>query len=905
MRLTLVLLLGAFALRLFNLTFQPLWFDEGWSVWFATSDLPTMAARTAADIHPPFYYAALHVWIELAGVNEFSLRLFSVFVGVLLVAATYRLARDVCNRTTGWLAALLAAAAPLFVFYAQEIRMYGLVTLLGIASSWLFWKGVHGHKRRYWVAYVVITSAAIYTQYYGAFIPLFHLLFWIWILLTDKPSRITHHASRIIVPLISFFLLFLLYLPWLLYVASQLTNYVANKINEEQYASLSPLDYFARHLIAFAVGHLPNDLAWFGWITSVFVGLLIVGLAPRVSRTTSPASQWFLLLYLLTPLLAGYLIQLRFPFAPPRMERLLLLAAPPFLILVANGLAIMDCRLKNLNSKIKNQKFYTVLAVLLITSVASLASFYTVPRYPEQAYRPLAQRINALALPSDVVFLVHPWQVGFLQAYLDVPVRLQMVASPAWGDADQAQIDAALKEGRRVWLPAYQTLGRILETEMEKYLSQNALPVEAKWYETTRLSFYAPAPKLTSISSFTILNSHGSVFSEGHAYDAGWDIIPLRVLLFTPATQGTPPAMSIRLKDGAGRVWAATDRRFELQDDGSSYSSPLFADALGFLIPAGTPPGLYELKATLYDAATQQPLGPETTIWSGNIFMPDTPPPIAALPIQTELRADWPSVRLLGYTLPAGHWRTGDVLHADLFWQAQETSTTDERTLIVVQDASGRIVSQTEPSEPPPSFARDQLLHTQHDVLIPAGLSAGSYRLSVMRQRATDNSRVRLTNGADQVALRDIVVTPRPHQFNAPSAQQPQDFRFADVARIVGSDFARDDQSLRVRIYWQALRELSTSYRVFVHIAALADPRPIAQHDGVPADGEQPTTSWVSGEYIADEHRIALPADLRAGTYRVLVGLYDPRSGARVPAIAADGRAYENHAVELARIEMK
>ena len=63
----LVLLACAFALRCLNLTFQPLWFDEGWSVWFATTDLATMAARTAADIHPPLYYALLHGWIAGGG----------------------------------------------------------------------------------------------------------------------------------------------------------------------------------------------------------------------------------------------------------------------------------------------------------------------------------------------------------------------------------------------------------------------------------------------------------------------------------------------------------------------------------------------------------------------------------------------------------------------------------------------------------------------------------------------------------------------------------------------------------------------------------------------------------------------------------------------------------------------
>ena len=81
-----VILLAALALRLANLTFQPLWFDEGWSVWFATSDLPAMIEHTAVDIHPPFYYALLHLWIGLTDTSEFALRMLSVLVGVLTVA---------------------------------------------------------------------------------------------------------------------------------------------------------------------------------------------------------------------------------------------------------------------------------------------------------------------------------------------------------------------------------------------------------------------------------------------------------------------------------------------------------------------------------------------------------------------------------------------------------------------------------------------------------------------------------------------------------------------------------------------------------------------------------------------------------------------------------------------------
>src|SRR5437773_3477234 len=227
MRWSVLLLLAcAFALRCLNLTFQPLWFDEGWSVWFATTDLATMAARTAADIHPPLYYALLHGWIALAGAGEFALRYFSVAIGVLAVACLYRLARTLLGGTTALVAAALITLSPLMVYYSQEIRMYGLVTLLGVVSSWLFWKLTEdGARKTGWLAYVLVTSAAMYTQYYGAFIPLFHGVYW---LCTARRHR------TILFPFISLISLLVLYLPWLLYVSAQLAQYVANKIGEEK-----------------------------------------------------------------------------------------------------------------------------------------------------------------------------------------------------------------------------------------------------------------------------------------------------------------------------------------------------------------------------------------------------------------------------------------------------------------------------------------------------------------------------------------------------------------------------------------------------------------------------------------------------------------------------------------------
>ena len=62
----------------------------------------------------------------------------------------YALGRRVFGQATGRLAALLAAVSPVLIYYSQETRMYGLVTLLAAASVyWAMPRLATGHERRH------------------------------------------------------------------------------------------------------------------------------------------------------------------------------------------------------------------------------------------------------------------------------------------------------------------------------------------------------------------------------------------------------------------------------------------------------------------------------------------------------------------------------------------------------------------------------------------------------------------------------------------------------------------------------------------------------------------------------------------------------------------------------------
>jgi hypothetical protein len=141
------LILSAFAIRAAALGTQSLWFDEGWSWHLAKLPLAEMAITTAGDRSPPLYYALLHVWIALAGENEFAMRFPSTAADIVTVALVIAFARALCPtprtypnaQPSAVLSGLLYALCPFAVWYAQETRMYALVAALCTASSLWLW----------------------------------------------------------------------------------------------------------------------------------------------------------------------------------------------------------------------------------------------------------------------------------------------------------------------------------------------------------------------------------------------------------------------------------------------------------------------------------------------------------------------------------------------------------------------------------------------------------------------------------------------------------------------------------------------------------------------------------------------------------------------------------------------
>ncbi len=297
----------------------------------------------------------------------------------------------------------------------------------------------------------------------------------------------------------------------------------------------------------------------------------------------------------------------------------------------------------------------------------------------------------------------------------------------------------------------------------------------------------------------------------------------------------------------------------------------------------GTPPGTYQLWLTVFDLDTKIPDSAINEI--GNAANPrlllgeitisrDRPHEGELVPEHRIGEPLSPSLTLLGYDLDRTVARSGDTWLLVAYWQARRPPH-GETLLVQLSGVDGEALWELEPvpGYPATLWEPGDAWRGAHRLTLPAKLPGGTYRLLVG------------IRGNRMVELTTLEVEAPVRQFDRPTVQERLEAQVGELARLVGYSF--EDGSLT--LVWQALSETPVSYSVFVH---LTDPsgRIWAQHDGIPAGYSRPTTSWVKGEFIVDPHPLQFPSDLPPGDYQLFAGLYEPRSGERLPTGTEDRR---------------
>ncbi len=867
--LTLLILLAAFWLRVWHLNDEPIWHDEGWSIQAIRGPFTTPDDKT------PFgYYAAMHLLWRGAGESPFALRFGSALIGVVLVAAVMRLAGQWSGGGAGLAAGVMSAVVPLLWAYSQEVRAYIVIPLVAVALLWGAEK-ILSHqpsaisfqrKKALWFT-LIVEIAALYTH--NLAVP---LVVWagvvvglVLIVRRDWRGLVWWIGGQAAVGL--------LYLPWVLTQAPSGTPLNTPPALGLELARDIWYSYFLPvlpQLRAVGVDWVLNGLA----AITVLAGLGILSTGYRVLSTegsrkrTSPPTPlqigegriraWLLVTQAagLPILTTGLLLAAHIDFHP----RYYIAALPGTVILLASGLTLTLNSFPSEGGQDPKPSsiwrwrwgvLFGVVGVWAAVSIGSIGEITNTPAYGHDDFRGLAEYYATL--PENTAILL-PFQTEpALQRYYaeKVGIRAQFVNVPLYSDE----------------ATAVETINQLVEQGIQQveFLTWYPLPADER-------GMY---PCLLTAASSAVGERHIFVglMTERYSLSQRVEMQPLKTTArYADFGSGdaayavSEAGVCIRTRwlgvvDGisvATRILNPLEGEIARSDAAVMPANPFQPEGAAaynrMALPAGAPLREYPLTLTVYDlehpngydliGAGGNPVGtiyrvPQAVQAMGAPY-PDSVDKTTLLSISGDMTTGIPIV--ITALLPSGEGWASIGFFGDGWSQEYQEIKRDRPTLtwvdFVLQPGQGGEV-----------------------VLKVDGEALGMYTIH-------DPERI----------------------FEPPTFEQAIGATYDGVGVLEGVTLTQEGERLRVTLVWKVEGTPPTAYTVFVQLIG-ADGQVIAQSDRMPAEDTRPTTGWVEGEFVIDNHWLNAPEGIPAGA-RLIAGLYDAGQPGFPRLLTVDGQDF-------------
>lgn len=466
-------------LRLYRVGDKNLWLDEAFSVWMSSHTLPDLFGwLVRIDQHPPLYYTLLHFWLWF-GDGAGQVRTLSALLGTLTIPVVYAIGRRLSGPSVGLIAALILALSPFHVRFAQETRMYTLLTLTAslalLALTHLLtdpraattpmgrqlgefvrgvrwrWPPVHAVATDLaWLGFMIFTAATLLSHNTAVFFPVAINIFVFGLMLWQRLQRNALHSrvmtGGLVVPSLSHWLwaqtgVFLLWSPWLIpFVIQSMGVYREFWIPPPTWAMVAETQK------TFVNAFLPSQISWDEWIWSAFGLLALLGLLQWRKR---PAVALLLLALFVLPQAGEWLVSLR---RPLYYDRTLIWVTIPLYLLLAAGVARLRFRP------------LLLVSLILIAAIAglSLRNYYT--NFEKEEWREAAAYVAYNAHSDDLVLFNATWvQIPFDYYFRSanlpvaehgVPVDLfdRGILEPKMAASDLPRLRSLIRDRDRVWL---------------------------------------------------------------------------------------------------------------------------------------------------------------------------------------------------------------------------------------------------------------------------------------------------------------------------------------------------------------------------------------------------------------------------------------------------------------------
>ena len=359
------ILFVALITRLWGLGNTGLVNDEPLSLQAASQPLSHILTNTS-DVHPPLYFAFLHIWMRFFGESNVSLRLLSVLFGLLAVGLTGWIGRRIGGKSLAWLSMCLVAIMPMPLVYSQVARGYTMFLVFSLASFGYLMAWEESKQFRWAAGYAVSTVAMCYTHHYGVFNIIAQQLYMV--------CRVRRHRVSLRNWFVLSAVVWLVLIPWLNICATQ-----SSRLQKGYWIARPDIWTILTTFRMYVTVQLEREFMW--WFVAL-AGLGLLEIQQRRGTWSSRnwlrslrsyhwevrlpcrASDGLLLLWLSCPIVIPFVwSQISTPIF---LYRYTIAAAPAFYLLIGRGILGIP------NGGIR----FIILLIIALISIASLTAYY-------------------------------------------------------------------------------------------------------------------------------------------------------------------------------------------------------------------------------------------------------------------------------------------------------------------------------------------------------------------------------------------------------------------------------------------------------------------------------------------------------------------------------------------------
>lgn len=353
---------------------QSLWRDEAFSILIAERPLSTFITKLTFE--PPVYYTTLHFWIKIFGTSEIAVRSLSFIAFAIACFIVIEWGHILFKKS--WLSVYLPVlffVNPMLIYYAFEVRTYGLYILFATLS-------LFAYQQKRWNLFIAATLLGFYTHTYFMFLFATQILH--YVIVNFKSLWAKHSLTKTIsdkgVKAIAISILCIA--PWMIRVLIE-----SSKLKNSWYFPVNI------HLVQSVLGNMfigYEGTPWFLWKYTAYLSLVLIGFCllsflPKKTRSRNG-------LFLLT-VFVPLTIVIGISFIKPLFVNRYLI--PVTIALIFTVVFALET--------IKNKYIRVIIAIAMLGGEIWFNSWYPL-QHPKVPIRDTIAQINILKKPTDVIY---------------------------------------------------------------------------------------------------------------------------------------------------------------------------------------------------------------------------------------------------------------------------------------------------------------------------------------------------------------------------------------------------------------------------------------------------------------------------------------------------------------------